>query len=273
MKKLLALMIAVGMMILPVMAEDKEYEYTITVYAGNQGSFNGENKITAKAKYGDVVSISLTSDVLQYNDTYYPRGIKKAGRDNNDLELLTFTVTGDADYVVSYGMAGNLVKYTAVFQDTEGNEIAERQEFYGMIGDKPIVSFVYVPGYLPDSYNRTKTLSENEEENVFIFTYYLVDTSSEEEGGQTGGGGGGGIVVINGDDDDDQGGGNNDNNNNNNNGNNNGNNNNGGGNTGPVDIIDDDDPPLAQFLNRYGLLIGVGVVAVDRKSTRLNSSH
>ena len=46
------------------------------------------------------------------DEKYYVKGIRLAGRDNNTVSATTFRVTGDADYVVAYGIKGNLVSYT-----------------------------------------------------------------------------------------------------------------------------------------------------------------
>ena len=89
----------------------------------------------------------------------------------NDLMLLLLSSTGDADYVVAYGIKGNMVAYTVNYQDASGKSLAESQTFYGNVGDKPVVAYRYVENYIPDALALTKTLSDNESENVFTFTY------------------------------------------------------------------------------------------------------
>ena len=64
-----------------------------------------------------------------------------------------------------------MVAYTVNYQDASGNALAESQTFYGNIGDKPVVAYRYVENYIPDALALTKTLSDNESENVFTFTY------------------------------------------------------------------------------------------------------
>ena len=97
-----------------------------------------------------------------------------SGRDNASskrLDAPAFIVTGDADYVVAYGIKGNMVAYTVNYQDASGNSLAESQTFYGNVGDKPVVAYRYVENYIPDALALTKTLSDNESENIFTFTY------------------------------------------------------------------------------------------------------
>lgn len=64
-----------------------------------------------------------------------------------------------------------MVAYTVNYQDASGNALAESQTFYGNIGDKPVVAYRYIENYIPDALALTKTLSDNESENVFTFTY------------------------------------------------------------------------------------------------------
>ena len=64
-----------------------------------------------------------------------------------------------------------MVAYTVNYQDTSGKSLAESQTFYGNVGDKPVVAYRYVENYIPDALALTKTLSDNESENVFTFTY------------------------------------------------------------------------------------------------------
>ena len=89
----------------------------------------------------------------------------------NDLRLLPLPLINDADYVVAYGIKGNMVAYTVNYQDASGKSLAESQTFYGNVGDKPVVAYRYVENYIPDALALTKTLSDNESENVFTFTY------------------------------------------------------------------------------------------------------
>ena len=165
----------------------EEYEYTVTFYAGNQGSFNGASGVTASGgtvsassdkivvsglKLGDVVGFNAQSGVsLNDSGKYYVQGIRLGGRDNDTVAASVFTVTEDTDYVVAYGIRGNVTSYTVNYQNANGTALAVSQTFYGNIGDKPVVAYQYIDGYIPNALGLTKTLSANEAENVFTFVY------------------------------------------------------------------------------------------------------
>ena len=82
-----------------------------------------------------------------------------------------------------------MVAYTVQYLDENGNELAPSNTFYGSIGDKPVVAFQYIEGYLPQAYNLTKTLSANEADNVFPFvytpSYETIERVEVTEGGTT----------------------------------------------------------------------------------------
>ena len=174
-KRLLVSLLTVAMTIgtasMSVMAAEP-YTYTVTLSAGNKGTINGQNKIEeANLSSGSTVTFNL-NDIQVTDDRYYVKGIRLSGRDNDEaLAAPAFTVKGDADYVVAYGIKGNMVAYTVNYQDASGKSLAESQTFYGNVGDKPVVAYRYVENYIPDALALTKTLSDNESENVFTFTY------------------------------------------------------------------------------------------------------
>ena len=172
---LLTVSMTLGASTMSVMADDTTpYTYKVTLSAGNKGTINGQNKIEqADIASGSTVTFNL-NDIQVTDDKYYVKGIRLSGRDNASSELLDapgFIVKGDADYVVAYGIKGNMVAYTVNYQDASGNSLAESQTFYGNVGDKPVVAYRYVENYIPDALALTKTLSDNESENVFTFTY------------------------------------------------------------------------------------------------------
>ena len=172
---LLTVSMTLGASTMSVMADDTtQYTYKVTLSAGNKGTINGQNKIEqANIAPDSTVTFNL-NDIQVTDDKYYVKGIRLSGRDNASSELLNtpgFIVKGDADYVVAYGIKGNMVAYTVNYQDASGNSLAESQTFYGNVGDKPVVAYRYVENYIPDALALTKTLSNNESENVFTFTY------------------------------------------------------------------------------------------------------
>ena len=172
---LLTVSMTLGASTMSVMADDTTpYTYKVTLSAGNKGTINGQNKIERANIASDSTVTFNLNDIQVTDDKYYVKGIRLSGRDNASSELLAapaFTVEGDADYVVAYGIKGNMVAYTVNYQDASGKSLAESQTFYGNVGDKPVVAYRYVENYIPDALALTKTLSDNESENVFTFTY------------------------------------------------------------------------------------------------------
>ena len=175
---LLTVSMTLGASTMSVMADDTTpYTYKVTLSAGNKGTINGQSKIEkSDISYGSKFSFDNTAlyNIQVTDDRYYVKGIRLSGRDNASskrLDAPAFTVKGDADYVVAYGIKGNMVAYTVNYQDASGKSLAESQTFYGNVGDKPVVAYRYVENYIPDALALTKTLSDNESENVFTFTY------------------------------------------------------------------------------------------------------
>ena len=181
---------------------EKEYTYTVTLSAGNQGTFNGTGgvhviggsaqisggdaiRITG-LRAGDVVVLDATAGMvdLKNGDKYYIKGVRESGRDNNTVADSAFTVTKDAEYVVAYGIQGDMVSYTVNYQDGGGNELAPSRTYYGAVGDKPVIAYQYIEGYRPDAYNLTKTLGKNEADNVFTFTYTQSIVQQQAAGGE-----------------------------------------------------------------------------------------
>ena len=148
---LLTVSMTLGASTMSVMADDTTpYTYKVTLSAGNKGTINGQNKIEkSDIAYGSDFSFDNAAlyNIQVTDDRYYVKGIRLSGRDNASSEPLdapAFTVTGDADYVVAYGIKGNMVAYTVNYQDASGKSLAESQTFYGNVGDKPVVAYRYV---------------------------------------------------------------------------------------------------------------------------------
>ena len=159
-----------------VMAADT-YTYKVTVYAGNKGTIDGqEQKEITGLSFGSQVILDINS-VKVTDDKYYVKGFRLSGRDNEEaLATPTIEVDGDVDYVVAYGIKGDMVAYTVNYQDADGKTLADSQTFYGNAGDKPVVAYKYIENYIPQALALTKTLSDNESENVFTFTYTPGET-------------------------------------------------------------------------------------------------
>ena len=255
----LVMVVTSSMSVFADIDDSKAYSYTVRVYAGQQGHFEGggdgvvsdggkvwsrEVKVLPGEKTRVDISNKSTGFTLDNNE-YYAKGLRKTGHDNDELESASILVDGDKSYEIAYGIAGGMVKYTVKYVDKDGNDLAEADEYYGMRYDKPVVSYKYIDGYQPNAYNLKGTISDDESKNVFRFTYTKIsgnaDADADGDADGTGTGNGNGT--------------------NGNNGNANGANGNGtngaanadgtdltaGGNTEPAEIIDLDDTegPLA----------------------------
>ena len=89
-----------------------------------------------------------------------------------------FEVNGDQDYVVAYGIPGELAEYTVNYVDATGNKLADSRTYYGNVGDEPVIAYLYIDGYIPDNYNQTGTLVSDVSKNVFNFVYSPASTTA-----------------------------------------------------------------------------------------------
>lgn len=158
-----------------------------------------EDKITIEGlQPGDVVSM----DMMEYkreggavtdkeeidaavhltDSRYYVKGVRESGFDNSEVSLSAVTIKEDAEYVVAYGIKGDMVSYVVNYQDVNGNTLAPSKTYLGNKGDRPVAAYQYIEGYQPTSYNLTKTLSVNEAENVFTFVYSAHPTTAVNSG-------------------------------------------------------------------------------------------
>lgn len=182
-KKLLMVITTLMLVVAPLHVSAEEYTYTVRLYAGDLGTFNGQAYIEYTGlTYGQRISLDADAHTATLNSDasqYYIRGVRESGKDNNTIDNGSFVVTSDREYVVAYGIKGEMVSYTINYVDVNGNALANSQTYYGKVGDKPVVAYLYVDGYQPQAYNLTKTLSSNEADNVFTFTYTAKPTSTE----------------------------------------------------------------------------------------------
>ena len=181
------------------------YTYSVTLSAGRQGTVTGGGVTVEGSTYtqtSDGTTIKLSGlhkgarvtfqagDAARLNDDtkYYISGIRLSGRDNNTRAAdPSFLVDGDADYVVAYGIRGDMVEYTVQYQDEDGNALADSRTYYGNVGDEAVVAYLYVEGYRPLNFNLSKVLSANGADNVFTFVYtqILKDEVIIVDGGTT----------------------------------------------------------------------------------------
>lgn len=216
-------------------APREPYTYQVTFYAGNHGSFSGSGYVSVDNSKSDssyrvegnassIVVSGLSADdmvsfdaaalnadgsnaavVLETGSKYYVKGIRESGRDNSTVSNSAIRADHDQDYVVAYGIRGEMTTYTVNYQDTSGRTLAQSRTYFGNVGDRPVVAYLYIAGYQPQAYNLTRTLVQNTAENVFTFVYSRVRTPSNPSGGGSGsgvgsgssgsGGGGGGTAA------------------------------------------------------------------------------
>ena len=157
--------------------------YTVRIFSGAQGTFNGGvTRIDMPAGQGvtlDLTEVLAGVEMLPGKDAagnaveskYYAKGIRESGKDNDTIGAV-YQVTHDVDLVVAYAMKGGDVEYTVRYlkADTK-EELLPSEHFYGNVGDKPVVAYKYIDGYVPQAYNLAKTLKEDAAQNVFTFLY------------------------------------------------------------------------------------------------------
>ncbi|MCI9486717.1 MAG: MucBP domain-containing protein [Lachnospiraceae bacterium] len=174
---------------------EEEYTYTVRLHAGNLGEItgggievssgsaaivsDGEQVVISGLKYGDLVSIRPQDAAASTDARYYVRGVRRSGRDNSEAEAPAFYVGSDRDFVVAYGVSGDMAAYTVNYVDEAGNQVMASDTYYGNIGERQYVSSRYVEGYQPQALNMVRTLSANEAENVFDFVYAPLPAPTE----------------------------------------------------------------------------------------------
>ncbi len=173
----------------------KPYSYTVRLYPGyyDDGPQSSEPvRSWEEVPFGASVNVSGAANVgSSVNEKFMVVGVKEAGKDSSDI-FVNYTysnVSEDKDFVIAYGIAGSVVSYTVTYSDINGNPVTpedadgsplpSRETFYGTPGDAVIVGCRDVPGYLPQAYNLRKTLSVNENENVFPFVYTPIQEVTE----------------------------------------------------------------------------------------------
>ena len=168
--------------------------YKLTVYSGN-GMFGSDDYLTGtKAEVdagngtvtvdgGDPVEITMPDGKKSGSSKYFVLGLKQTGYDNDEYIAGPVDLTSesspvkdeDASLVVAYGLKSNMTKYTVRFiEAATGGELAGAETHYGVQGGKPIISYKYIEGYLPNAWNETGRIAADGS-TVFTFYYYEVD--------------------------------------------------------------------------------------------------
>ncbi|MBE6009035.1 MAG: hypothetical protein E7236_00040 [Lachnospiraceae bacterium] len=153
--------------------ESANYDYTVKVSAGASGTASGETETTVGygEAYDPADNVTVTPDA-----GYYLKGYHIAGQDT--VKNGDWTITEDTTLVASYGISGeqDLLAYTIHYQAEDGTTLADDRTYYGLEGDKPVVAYQVIDGYLPrDTYNVTWTLSADRT-NEYTFVYVPATT-------------------------------------------------------------------------------------------------
>ena len=154
-------------------SSDATYSYTVRIFPGDKGTIDGKkDPIVTVVEPGYEWSGSdfdYGQRAASDTDKYYVRGIREAGRDNNTTNNLinpSFTVDRDIDLVVAYGVKGSDVTYKINYLEYGSNKkLMEPQTYHGNIGDKPVVAYLYIDGYVPQYKNVTGTLDADSTKN------------------------------------------------------------------------------------------------------------
>ena len=167
-------------------SSDATYSYTVRIFPGDKGTIDGKkDPIVTVVEPGYEWSGSdfdYGQRAASDTDKYYVRGIREAGRDNNTTNNLinpSFIVDRDIDLVVAYGVKGSDVTYKINYLEYGTNKkLIDPRTYHGNIGDKPVVAYLYIDGYVPQYKNVTGTLDADSAKNEWTFYYIDADDAS-----------------------------------------------------------------------------------------------
>ena len=143
-RKLLCALLALILVGVMGVAWAEDYTYTIRIFSSNQGTFtDGAEMLVYHVAYGTRISFNPDSVILKDPGKYSIKGLREAGKDNDTVRA-SFVVTRDQDYVVAYSVLGDPVAYTVRFVDRDGQTLAPAKTYYGNVGDRPVIAFLYM---------------------------------------------------------------------------------------------------------------------------------
>ena len=167
-------------------SSDAAYSYTVRVFPGDKGTVDGKKdpivRVVEPGYEWNGSDFDYGERAASDTDKYYVRGIREAGRDNNTTNNLinpSFTVDRDIDLVVAYGVKGSDVTYKINYLEYGTNKkLIDPRTYHGNIGDKPVVAYLYIDGYVPQYKNVTGTLDADSTKNEWTFYYIDADDAS-----------------------------------------------------------------------------------------------
>ncbi len=146
------------------------YKYKVTIDPGLHGTYSGTTEM--EIPYGSTWNPADYEDYITVTDSdYYFKGFHISGIEG---VVGTTDITEDTVFVATYGMKGKTVAYTVNYVDTSGKTLRASATYQGNVGDKPVVAFRHIEGYLPQAYDLEKTLDADSTLNVFDFEYKKV---------------------------------------------------------------------------------------------------
>lgn len=167
-------------------SSEATYSYTVRIFPGDKGTIDGKKdpivEVVEPGYEWSGSDFDYGERAASDTDKYYVRGIREAGRDNNTTNNLinpSFTVNRDIDLVVAYGVKGSDVTYKINYVEYGTNKkLIDPRTYHGNIGDKPVVAYLYIDGYVPQYKNVTGTLDADPTKNEWTFYYIDADNAS-----------------------------------------------------------------------------------------------
>lgn len=177
--------------------------YTVAISGGNIGQASpSASTVEAGSSFSTEVVVTIPSE----NSKYYVKGLRSTsvnnayvdefkvkpsqvtdnGNGNYSMMLNIDRVTQNTDYVVAYGIKGEMVDYTVQYM--YGDTMLGSQTFTAQRGDTPAPVAKYFEGYIPDANQKSLTLDKND--MVITFTYYKLPPTYRTEYVD------GGIVIV-----------------------------------------------------------------------------
>ena len=180
-------------------------EYVVRLYIGAQGSYSGGSYGYKIVKRGDTCSLTdiFGAVTLPANSKYYVKSIRESGKEE-DHELAITNVQKDQDYVVTYGIRRDTVKYRVHYVNANtGAELSNSpsQWFAANRDDIVYVAYVEYSGMQPDAYNRVAQLNDDSsimttDRDTFEFYFRYQPVPTPSSGTTTPTTTGGGTTVV-----------------------------------------------------------------------------
>ena len=121
------------------------------------------------------------------NPKYYLKDFHEYGQlnDTNSITfkpiLRTMNIDQDKIFVGTYTVAGELAEYHVRYVDENGEDLFPMDRLYGKPGEKPVVGYRYIAGYVPNAYNLTQTIPTDGSVMVLTFVYRWVGFPDTED--------------------------------------------------------------------------------------------